>query len=101
MILAWPLPTGCLPLFWGVRIIVSRSAALLKLGHPNLALEDIAEAVKAGYPQDLTYKVKYFWEKCKVKNVYVWHSWKKVGTEEPGSWSIFGQNSESKPEFGK
>ena len=72
MILAWPLPTGCLPLFWGFRIIVSRSAALLKLGHPNLALEDIAEAVKACYPQDLTYKVKYFWEKCKVKNVYVW-----------------------------
>jgi len=35
----------------------NRSAALLKLGHPHLALEDIAEAVKAGYPQDLTYKV--------------------------------------------
>jgi len=35
----------------------NRSAALLKLGHPNLALEDIAEAVKAGYPQELTYKV--------------------------------------------
>ena len=55
----------------GFKIIVFRSAALLKLGHPNLALEDIAEAVKAGYPQDLTYKVKYCWEKCKVKNVYV------------------------------
>ena len=64
MILAWPSPTGCLPLFLGgFKIIVSRSAALLKLGHPNLALEDIAEAVKAGYPQDLTYKVKYCWDK--------------------------------------
>ena len=35
-----------------------RSAALFKLGHPLLALEDIAEALAAGYPQDLTYKVK-------------------------------------------
>ena len=41
------------------KVTLSRSAALLKLGHPNLALEDIAEAVKAGYPQDLSYKVKY------------------------------------------
>ena len=35
-----------------------RSAALFKLGHPLLALEDIAEALSAGYPQDLMYKVK-------------------------------------------
>ena len=35
-----------------------RSAALFKLGHPLLALEDIGEALAAGYPQDLTFKVK-------------------------------------------
>ena len=37
---------------------IRRSAALFKLGHPLLALEDIAEALAAGYPQDLTFKVK-------------------------------------------
>ena len=48
------------PVFDFVFYLLSmrRSAALFKLGHPLLALEDIAEALSAGYPQDLTYKVK-------------------------------------------
>ena len=29
------------------------------------------------------------------------HSWKKGGTKKPGSWSIFGQNSENISEFEK
>ena len=37
--------------------IANRSAALLKLGFPKLCLEDIEEAVKAGYPSELTYKI--------------------------------------------
>ena len=69
---AWPLPIGdklyCYsalfkqfsPVIDFVFHLLSmrRSAALFKLGHPLLALEDIAEALAAGYPQDLTYKVK-------------------------------------------
>ena len=35
----------------------NRSAALLKLGFPKLCLEDIEEAIKAGYPSELTYKI--------------------------------------------
>ena len=68
----WPLPIGdksyCYstlfkqlsPVFDFVFHLLSmrRSAALFKLGHPFLALEDITEALSAGYPQDLTYKVK-------------------------------------------
>ena len=53
---------ACQPIFLRLKLTFSRSAALLKLGHPNLALEDIAEAVKAGYPQELTYKVKMLLE---------------------------------------
>ena len=37
--------------------LANRSAALLRLGFPQLALEDVAEAVKAGYPIELRYKV--------------------------------------------
>ena len=69
---AWPLPIGdklyCYsrlfrqfsPVFDLVFHFLSmpRSAALFKLGHPLLALEDIGEALAAGYPQDLTFKVK-------------------------------------------
>ena len=68
----WPLPIGdklyrysalfkqSSPAFDFVfhSLSMPRSAALFKLGHPLLALEDIAEALAAGYPQDLTYKVK-------------------------------------------
>jgi len=35
----------------------NRSAALLKLGFPKLCLEDVEEAIKAGYPSELTYKI--------------------------------------------
>lgn len=37
--------------------LANRSAALLKLGFPKLCLEDIKEAIAAGYPPELTYKV--------------------------------------------
>ena len=37
--------------------LANRSAALLKLGFPKLCLEDIKEAIMAGYPPELTYKV--------------------------------------------
>ena len=37
--------------------LANRSAALLKLGFPKLCMEDIKEAITAGYPPELTYKV--------------------------------------------
>ena len=37
--------------------LANRSAALLKLGFPKLCMEDIKEAITAGYPAELTYKV--------------------------------------------
>ena len=64
---AWPLPIGdklycysaLFKQFFVFHLLSTpRSAALFKLGHPLLALEDIGEALAAGYPQDLTYKVK-------------------------------------------
>ena len=36
-----------------------------------------------------------------MKIFYQEQSWKKVGTLESSYWSIFGQNSERKAEFGK
>ena len=39
--------------------LANRSAALLRLGFPQLALEDVAEALEAGYPGELAYKVVF------------------------------------------
>jgi len=37
--------------------LANRSAALLRLGYPELSLDDISLALESGYPPELTYKV--------------------------------------------